>query len=187
MMPWWVFQHEKYGEFVRLNLGAGPILYSGNNISNRTGGGIGGVDVDFSRFSHLEDRPIERNNTMKEAALNFIKSNPDRFVDLMGKKFIRFWRLWPYAEEYNKPHFIIISILSYGLMLFAFIHFLLFYMIDKWKIHVPIILFIVYLTFVHVITIGSIRYRFPLEPFIIIYGCYSISRLIEKITSKDGG
>ena len=181
MSPWWIFQYEKYDDFVRLNLGAGHILYSGNNIHNKTGGGIGGgVDVDFSDFRYMKDMPIERNRAMKEEAINFIKNNPGSFVNLMGKKFVRFWRLWPYADEYNKPHFIIISLLSYGLMLFAFIHFLLFFVIKNWRVHVPIILFIMFLTLVHIITIGSIRYRFPIEPFIIIYGCYSISRFLEK-------
>ena len=188
MTPWWIFQYEKYNDFVRLNLGGGHVLYSGNNFQNETGGGIGGgVDVDFSIFSHLKDKPIERNKAMKEAAINFIKENPGHFIHLAGKKFVRFWRLWPYAEKYNKTHFIVISILSYGLVLFAFIHFLLFYMVDKWRIHIPIILFIIFLTFVHMITIGSIRYRFPLEPFIIIYGCYSISQLFGKFHNKNGG
>ena len=126
-------------------------------------------------------------NSMIRLFKDFIKENPGHFIHLAGKKFVRFWRLWPYAEKYNKTHFIVISILSYGLVLFAFIHFLLFYMIDKWRIHIPIILFIIFLTFVHMITIGSIRYRFPLEPFIIIYGCYSISQLFGKFHNKNGG
>ena len=43
MSPWWAHQYYKYDTFVRLNLGDGVVLYSGNNPLNQSGGGITGL------------------------------------------------------------------------------------------------------------------------------------------------
>ena len=56
MSPWWMHQYQKYGEFVRLNLADGIVLYSGNNPLNKTGGGIVGSDVDMSSFNNEINR-----------------------------------------------------------------------------------------------------------------------------------
>jgi hypothetical protein len=57
--------------------------------------------------------------------------------------------------------------------------FLLAYAKSRWRPLLPIVLFAAYLTAVHMITIGSIRYRFPLEPFLIVLGSFTIARLIS--------
>jgi len=179
MTPWWIHQYSKYGEFVRLNLGDGIVLYSGNNPLNESGGGVGRKngksDMDLSQFQSI-DNPIQRNYELKRAAYDYIVENPSRFVELGIKKFFRFWRLWPYADEYKSHQIIISSILSYGLVLFLSIGFF-------YKRHIgfkeisPIIALIVYLTLVHTVTISSIRYRFPIEPFLIIFGTFQLTRI----------
>jgi len=87
MSPWWVHQYQKYGQFVRLNLGDGIVLYTGNNPLNRSGGGIVGTDVDMSSFNN-EKNPVIRNNKMKSVAIEYIVSNPGHFVELAGLKFL---------------------------------------------------------------------------------------------------
>ena len=168
LSPWWVHQYQKYGEFVRLSLADGIVLYSGNNSLNKTGGGIVGVDVDMSVFSHEED-PIIRNNKMKNLAVNFIVDNPSRFIELSGLKFLRFWRLWPHTEHYQQWYVVVASLLSYGLVLFLAIGFVFRNLKNNFRKVMPIFALIGYLTLVHMVTIGSIRYRFPLEPFLIIF------------------
>ena len=67
MGPWWVHQYVKYDQFVRLNLGDGIVLYSGNNELNKSGGGVNsdkGVDFDISWIEDI-DNPIEVNQALK--------------------------------------------------------------------------------------------------------------------------
>ena len=45
MSPWWIHNYKKHDSFVMTNLSFGYHIYSGNNLMNKTGGGIGGVDV----------------------------------------------------------------------------------------------------------------------------------------------
>lgn len=177
MLPWWIHQYSKYGEFVRLNLGDGIVLYSGNNPLNKSGGGvldpIKGPDMDMSYFDSI-DNPIEKNRQMKSKALNYIKSNPTHFIKMMGIKFIRFWRLWPYSPQYEKPLYMVASIFSYGICLLLSVGFLFIIKYNEFKKITPILMIISYLCLIHMVTISSIRYRLPIEPFLIIFASYFI-------------
>jgi len=195
MSPWWIYQHDKYGQFVRLTLADGIILYSGNNPMNITGGGVGsrtGIsDVDLTKFNKIAD-PIERNDEMKNEAIQYIVANPTHFIKMAAVKFVRFWRLWPFTEHYQQWYIFASSLLSYGVVLILPIGFLARNIKNNLTKLIPIFSLIAYLTLVHMVTIGSIRYRFPLEPFLIICASQflfdsiknkSIYRRIKKIIS----
>lgn len=173
MSPWWIDNYLHYGAFVRLDLGAGIVLYSGNNPLNISGGGVvgaeRGTDVDLTPFSVISD-PVKRNAALEAAARNFIERHPLRFIELAGVKFVRFWRLWPYAGEYEQPWIIAASVLSYGVLLGFSILYLAIDGRRNIRLLVPVLLLTIYLTLVHMATIASIRYRFPLEPFVLILG-----------------
>lgn len=177
MTPWWVDNYLHYGTFVRLDLGDGIVFYSGNNPENRSGGGVfgdeKGSDFDPAPFAAITD-PVARNAALEHAAWDFIKHNPGRFAELAGIKFLRFWRLWPYAGEYEKPWIIAASLLSYGVLLVAAALYLGAAKRRNFVLLTPVLLLVGYLTVVHMATIGSIRYRFPLEPFIVVVGSAQI-------------
>ena len=179
MTPWWMHQYKKYDTFIRLSLGDGNVLYAGNNPLNRTGGGIGGKDVDHEQFVHIKD-PIEINNLKMQMAIDYIFDNPTHFVKMAGVKFMRFWRLYPFASQYQQWHVILTSLLSYGLVLFLAIGFLIRNGKKYFLRLLPILGLIAYLTLVHVITISSIRYRFPLEPFLIIFAAHFVATVGEN-------
>lgn len=187
MTPWWIHNFEKYDSFVRLTLADGAVLYSGNNPMNRTGGGVsyGTVDddVDLSPFLAIAD-PVDRNQAMKAAALDFVQENPKRVVELAGLKFVWFWRLWPFAPQYQQPHIIAASLLSYGISLALCLWFLVRHTFNHWRTLAPIFLYGSYLTAIHMITIGSIRYRFPLEPFILVIAGWTLVQFIPGLFSK---
>lgn len=188
MSPWWFHQVNKYHQFVRLNLGDGIVWFSGNNPDNQSGGGVigsvKGDDMNISLFSSITD-PIEKNNAMKKAAFEFIEENPQRFIKLAEIKFIRFWRLWPYAPEYENPLYILISLASYGVILILSIVFLIQYKKVNFRAISPILLLILYFTAVHIVLIASIRYRLPLEPFLIIFASIVLVNTINKITTQE--
>lgn len=186
LAPWWAHNYTKYGEFVRLSLGDGTVLYSGNNPLNKSGGGVAWAkkdisdDMDMSQFDSIKN-PIKRNQAMKDAAFDYISDNPGRFVELVGLKLIRLWRLWPYAEEYKKPHIIVASIVSYGPVLVLFVLSLFTVLPRALRRLSPIIAFIGYLTAVHMVTIGSVRYRIPMEPFLIVMGAMALAAQLERM------
>lgn len=174
LTPWWIHNYHKYDEFVRLDLGLGHVFYAGNNPLNKTGGGVNDgntvVDVDYSAFLSIKN-PILQDRAKKQAALDYIVNHPQRFIELAALKFMRFWRLWPFAMGYQHWGYKFISLMSYGLCLLLSLYYLMLYGRTHWRQLWPILLYITYLTAVHTVTIGSIRYRFPLEPFIVLFAC----------------
>ena len=184
MSPWWVHNYKKYHSFVITNLAFGYHIYAGNNVMNKTGGGIGGVDVDHELIlgpSRLGHDYFKSNKFFKAEAYNFIKENPKRFINLTTKKFFRFWRPYPYAEEYKSFFYKFISLISYGsILIFLFIFFVK-YSKKYFNKIIPLIFTSVVIVFIYTITIVSIRYRYPIEPLMIILSSYSIKRDFFKI------
>jgi len=189
MSPWWIHQYKKYGRFVHLNLGDGIVIYAGNNPLNQSGGGTNSEEIDLSLFNKIKD-PLLRNKALKQAAVDYIVQNPGHFIYMAGVKFIRFWRLYPYVQGYQQWYVMLTSILSYGVVLVLAIGFLI-KNLKKYQLYLlPIFGLIAYLSLVHMITVGSIRYRFPLEPFLIIFAArflinkYENTYLIKKLNDK---
>ena len=182
LSPWWAHNWNKYDGFVKLNLAGGYHLYSGNNPENLSGGGIGGIDVNHGWTDQdIEKRGIEFEQKFKRDAFNFIKENPKIFVKLSVIKFKRFWQMYPYAEENKGISYKILSIFSYGLVLIFSILFLI-SNLKKFFLRISPLITIVFLTTaIHCITIASVRYRFPIEPILIIFASYYIFERFKVI------
>jgi 4-amino-4-deoxy-L-arabinose transferase-like glycosyltransferase len=167
MAPWWWHNFEKYRTFVPLNLGGGVALYAGNNPMNQSGGGIGDVDYDQSAFSDISD-PAARDRALKAAATRYIIEDPLRFASLAWQKFCRLWRPWPYANQYSGGIIAAIVAASFAPILLLAIAGAIVGWRRDYRAVLPILLFIAYTTAVHMVTIASLRYRFPMEPFLVV-------------------
>ena len=180
--PWWLHNWKKYDGFVRINLSGGYHLYSGNNPENLSGGGIGGVDVNHGwTDDDIEKRGIEFEKKFKSDAFNYIKENPKTFIKLSFIKFKRFWQLYPYAEEYKGTFYKFVSIFSYGLvLLFSILFFISNIKKFFFKIS-PLVIIILLTTAIHCITIASVRYRFPIEPILIIFAAYYLFERLKLL------
>ncbi len=180
MAPWWVHNYARYGEFVRLDLGGGMVLYTGNNPLNISGGGITNKDVDLHPFKNIAD-PVQRDRAFKSAAVKFIMDDPGHFVAMMPVKFARLWRPWPYTDEYHNPLVVLVSVISAvpafvlalaGLALTLRSHFFRL---------LPCLAYVAYLTLVHVVTFGSVRYRVPIEPFVLVFAAAGFVALLRRV------
>jgi len=176
ILPWWIRNYNISNEIYLTTLGSsGPIFYLGNNPKNKTGGGTGGIDADFSKFSHIKNES-ERYETMRKESIDWILNNPSDWLLLEVRKFKRFFSPIFYASDYQKWYYNMLSILSYGVILILFIP-SLFVFKDYFILYSPLLLYGLLLTGLHMILIASIRYRLPIEPFMIILA----SAMIEKL------
>lgn len=188
--PWWFYNYKRYGQFIKLTPAFGLTLYSGNNEMNKTGGGNLNEDFNFNIIKGVDD-PLERDRIMKDAAINYIINNPVKFIQLSFKRLIRFFNIIPnYKKDdlYNggiKNLFIsIISAITMTcLYLFSFLAII---KLDKNKLKKisPLFAYFIILTGIHVITIASIRYRFPLEFVLLILSSFSLNIYIKKFMKK---
>jgi hypothetical protein len=179
MAPWWLNNYGIYGRFVHLTPGSGTVLYAGNNPLNKSGGGNVGVDFDLGAFDTIAD-PIERNRAIRSAALSYIVGNPQRFLELAGLKFIRMWRLWPANEGYRSAVTVIVAVASFvPVLLLAGLGWFL--NRGTTRRLSPILLFGLGYTAIHMVLVGTIRYRLPLEPFLLIFAGSAASWLFQAM------
>ena len=183
MAPWWLHNYKAYQTFVRLNLGSGVALLSGNNPSNQSGGIDNNLNATMAPFAEIAD-PVARDKAMQRAALNYIKEDPGRFLIQAAKRFQRFWSPWPLTEEYSRPLYKLISFCSFIPVLLLALVIVVLYGRTYFRRIAPLLLFIVYLNSLHLVFPASLRYRLPVEPFLIILAAAGAVHLVDRWSQK---
>ena len=123
-----------------------------------------------------------REEQFKKSALKYIKENPLIFLKNMFKKFKNFWSITPNSHEFrNNSFYLIVSSSSIFLLYFFSIMGALLSKNYKNKLLLPFFILLIYVNFVHMITISSIRYRFILEWILIILASYSLNYFYNRI------
>jgi 4-amino-4-deoxy-L-arabinose transferase-like glycosyltransferase len=185
MAPWWVRNYAVFGTFVPFSTSAWENAYLGNNPHNSDAGidWTSDVEPDFMQRISAVSNELEREHTFRAATINYVVNDPYGFFDRMCKKFVRFWNFVPNAEAFRSPLYRIVSALSFGpILLLALVC-----AIRHWRMRqpfLPIYLLIGYFTAVHVVIIASLRYRLPLEPFLILLASEPISRSFRWLRSN---
>jgi hypothetical protein len=180
LTPWWIRNATVLHSFVPLTTGAAMNLYLGNNPHNLTAGIDWTTDVDSAEAQRILAMPneLERQRTFSRLAVDYIKAEPVTFLHNAAKKFARFWNIVPNASEYKSPAYAALSALSFGPVLLLALFCALWRWRD-WRSLAPLYLVIGYFTFVHMVTIASLRYRLPIEPLLIALAAGPIAVLAE--------
>lgn len=185
MSPWWLRNYAVFNAFVPFSTSSAMALYVGNNRNNPKAGIDSRINVEadvVARINTITDERA-RQRAYSKAATDYIIAEPAAFLDRAIYKFFRFWNIVPNADSYSSNFYRLISALSFGpvLLLAAFCAVS---WLRKGKALVPIYLLIGYFTFVHVVAVASLRYRLPIEPFLIVMASYPIGRAIEVLKYK---
>lgn len=183
LSPWWIRNYTVFDTFVPFTTTSSYNLYLGNNPKNQDGGCDWSKDVDKEVVQKIAEIKSElaRNKAYKKEAIDFIKANPKRFFELAILKLKRFYSIVPNADGFNSGYYKWISIFSYGVVFVLFLISIVYYMKIFQKLSAIYILFL-YFTLLHMVVIASLRYRLPLEPFMILLATAFVSNLIQKYT-----
>ncbi|HOY11731.1 MAG TPA: hypothetical protein PLY70_01270 [Saprospiraceae bacterium] len=178
LTPWWIHNYQKYGSFVKLNLGLGYVLYEGNHLQNHDGG-----PAPFSGkepYDASETNPIKIDKKLKSAAVEIIKNDPIRFLKMAWKKFLRLWNPFPNHESYQG--FFTALVVGIPAILIYVGSFIFMFKANRkiWFLILPIILCVLYLTALHMVTVASIRYRYPVEPLLLILACIGVGGMVKE-------
>jgi hypothetical protein len=179
MSPWWIRNAMLLHSFVPFTTSSPLNLYVGNNSHNPNAGIDWANDVEPAFFAKTNSIPdeLKRQRVFKEAAVSYIKNNPTTFLRAAAKKFVRFWSIVPNAVEYRTSLYSAITALSFGTILtLALICAASWW--QHWRVLAPLYLVFGYFTFVHIVTIASLRYRFPIEPLLIVLAAEPTTALI---------
>ncbi len=187
MSPWWVRNAYITGRFVPTTLQVGPSLLDGLHA------GASGASDEGMAFMQtmladqlLEDQqqpgPLEStleyrlNARAQAAALEWAKRHPAEVLKLAGRKFLRIWSIWPDGGEINSVATrLAITLSSFSVLLLAI-------WASCWQMrriswfYRILWLPTLYFTLLHMVFVGSVRYREPAILVLIPLAACAIAR-----------
>jgi len=124
-------------------------------------------------FGYISSLPLpERDKISREKALSWITANPDKFSRLAWLRLLHFWRLYPMmAYKWQKYAAMATSGVYIPL---CFLGILL--SIREFKKTSLLLALLASYTAIHLFFFSMIRYRVPVDPYIIIFAAYAIWR-----------
>lgn len=160
LAPWTYRNYQATGYWVATTLWLGPSLYDGLN-PNATG------DSDLSFYDR--DRLMENgmseydvNKYYTKLAVDYAKEHPDHAIRLAFAKFVRFWKPWPNAAQFDTwPACLAVSVFFIPTLLFA--------LRGLWACRRNVWTWgltlgpALYFSALHSLFVGSLRYRLPVE------------------------
>ncbi|PKM92545.1 MAG: hypothetical protein CVU80_02785, partial [Elusimicrobia bacterium HGW-Elusimicrobia-4] len=109
----------------------------------------------------------------------WIKNNPEKFRWLVKRRLIHFWRLYPMmAYKWQK----VVAMMTSGIYIPLCLIGIILSIKNFQKTSLLICLFIIY-TLVHLPFVATLRFRIPIDPYIIIFAAYTIHFIWIKLKS----
>ncbi|MBI4351434.1 MAG: glycosyltransferase family 39 protein [Elusimicrobia bacterium] len=132
-------------------------------------------------WPYLLTLPIpERDKLCRKKAFDWISANPDKFYALCWLRFKHFWRLYPMmAYPWQKYAAMATSGLYIPL---AFIGFFL--SLKQFKRTSLLLALFASYTLVHLFFVVVMRYRVPIDPFLILLAAYTLNAVIERLRPR---
>jgi 4-amino-4-deoxy-L-arabinose transferase-like glycosyltransferase len=184
IIPWTIRNFLVFDTFVPIKSALGRNLLEGNHPASS--GVIHSFDfdnvfspADLNRLRQLDAVSVDK--AMFEKAISYIKADPKRFIESTLK---RIYYFWSFTNPYRETPYDDARIITYGpVFILAIIGILL---MEKWQeASLVLSLFLSY-PFPYYFTHVSInRYRFIVEPFLILFAAYAVLQLFQKIRSSS--
>jgi 4-amino-4-deoxy-L-arabinose transferase-like glycosyltransferase len=181
--PWTLRNHRVYGEFMLLNSNAGYALYASNNPGLGSDWRNEFVVVPVpEELAGLNEAQLDRALTQK--GMEYILGDPGRYLRLNLDKTLEYFRFWPTSESSRISN--LNRVLSFGLYL-PFMLMGLYLSFSRWPNFVPLYLFMVIHTGIHLLTWPSPRYRLPVDAVLMIFAGLALIELAKQIKTWHRG
>jgi 4-amino-4-deoxy-L-arabinose transferase-like glycosyltransferase len=188
--PWFVRNYVVFGQFAFIKSNFGNELYlgtKGDTIWGNKEGISGGGDVK-SAFTETEQEflkqanEVMRNGFLLRKAIAFIVEHPIRFTEQTLIRFSRFWTFMRLEQQWTAQ----ISLAIYLMLLILAASGLLLSRAKGQDVRL-VLLFLLSLPLPYYFTVVHIfRYRYPIEPLLMIFASYTVYWLIFHSVSREG-
>jgi len=175
--PWIIRNYTVLHRFIPGATLGGRVFWEGNNPHSDGG------PCSYFPYEDVNIPEVQRYGMLYGKTVDVLKENPRRALWLAGNKFLRFWNVVPNAAGYSGLKYRLAGILTFGVMLpFFLIGFCASFKVrEAWFFHMLIVFF----TLFHVASLASIRYRLPIEPFVIILAVVGFERAVAFARRKE--
>jgi hypothetical protein len=179
LVPWAARNQSVTGDWCWLTHRGGISLYDG--VGPQATGASDLADVKQMDAVRGMDE-VAWNDYFLQASFEEIRSNPGRILELAGRKWARMWNVVPNAETYQTAAVRIVAavwtIPTFALALTGVMLLLWRGWQGRWQV-VFFLLPAIYLTAVHGLFVGSVRYRLGAIPMIAILAAQAIATLYD--------
>ena len=172
LLPWAVRNKVVLGELVWTTTNGGITLYDGWNLDNTTGGSDQSFVATMPQLGLMNE--VERSAYLKGKAVAAVKERPGRAAVLALKKLGRTWSPVPLSREAGGALWVVG--LAYCVPLFALALVGLLSDLPR-SAKALLILPALYFSVVHLLSVGSLRYRLPCDPQLAILAATGLAAL----------
>ncbi len=165
-----------FGRFVPTSTNAGASLLDG--VGPWADGGPGMDKIVYPAFPEGANE-LERDRLCRAAALRWIRENPGETLRLAWVKLCRTWSITINASEYSSPIYTAIGWLSVAPVFAAAIGGIWVLRRRPWVLAL-LLMPAVYFTLLHMLFVGSVRYRLPAMPFVFILAATAIAAAARR-------
>lgn len=181
--PWTLRNYLVYREFLLLNSNAGYALYASNNPNLGTNWRNELVVVPVpEELAGQNEAQLDRALTKK--GIEFILADPERYLWLTLNKSLEYVRFWPSGDSSRISN--LNRVLSFGLYL-PFMLLGLGLSVSRWRNFVPLYLFMVIHTGIHLLSWPSPRYRLPVDALLMIFAALTLVELAKQLKARRRG
>jgi hypothetical protein len=178
--PWTLRNYLAYDQFLLLNSNAGYALYASNNP---------GLGTDWRNEFVVVPVPdelagkneAELDRALTQRGIEFIISDPMRYLRLNLNKTLEYFRFWPTSG--SNPISNLNRMLSFGLYL-PFMLWGLGLSVSRWRSFLPLYLFMVIHTGIHLLSWPSPRYRLPVDAVLMIFAALALLQLARWLMAR---
>ncbi len=176
LAPWAIRNWRALDSFVPLTTNAGITLYDGLNVDNATGGSDQSFVGRMPQLSLMNE--AERSTYLRGKAFDYVRAHPGDALRLTGQKLLRTWSPVPLSEGTSRLQ-------RLAGLAFAVPIFLLALLgatsgrID-WRSKLLLLTPVLVLTAVHAASVGSLRYRLPVEPVLAVLASAGVAAVLRN-------
>ena len=183
IIPWTMRNYLVYREFLLLNSNAGYALYASNHPHLGTHWSNDNIVVPVPvELKGQNEAQLDR--ALTQRGLGFILTDPKRYLRLTLDKTMEFFWFWPSNTSSRISN--LNRVLSFGLYL-PFMVLGLGLSVSRWRNFVPLYLFIVVHTGIHLLSWPSPRYRLPVDAVLMVFAGLTLVELAKQLKTWRRG
>jgi 4-amino-4-deoxy-L-arabinose transferase-like glycosyltransferase len=180
ILPFTIRNYQLWNRFLLLEAQFGHVFWNGNHPDSN------GDFHPYRVFPIPDDVLVSQNdaeitNRLFKMGVENVIENPGLFVSLTITRLREFFKFWPTQDSNAIAN--LLRVISFGLM-WPFAVLGLWLVRAKWKMLIPILLFMFIHTSIYATSWTMIRYRIPLDAVLIIFSAIAIIFLIDKFVKK---
>jgi hypothetical protein len=126
----------------------------------------------------------ELDRALTQKGIEFILVDPKRYLGLTLNKTLEYFRFWPSSDSSRISN--LNRVLSFGLYL-PFMVLGLGLSVSRWRNFVPLYLFMVIHTGIHLLSWPSPRYRLPVDAVLMVFAGLALMELAKQLKIRRRG